>query len=75
MHGTIAATLYTHAASINKPSCIDALTSLLGIVNVASSHSGGANVLFADGHVEFVAATIHLPVWRSLGTRSAGDLP
>jgi prepilin-type N-terminal cleavage/methylation domain-containing protein/prepilin-type processing-associated H-X9-DG protein len=32
-----------------------------------SYHPGGVNVVFADGHVDFVTDVINLRVWRSLG--------
>ncbi len=39
-----------------------------------SFHSGGVNVLLADGSVRFVANTISLGIWRALATR-AGEEP
>lgn len=74
-HGTIAATLYTHALPINEHSCINGFSTLLGIVTAASLHPSGANVLHADGHVQFTAQTISGDAWRSLGTRAGGDIP
>jgi prepilin-type N-terminal cleavage/methylation domain-containing protein/prepilin-type processing-associated H-X9-DG protein len=38
-----------------------------------SYHPGGVNVGFCDGNVRFVSDTIPANVWRSLGTRSAGE--
>jgi prepilin-type processing-associated H-X9-DG protein/prepilin-type N-terminal cleavage/methylation domain-containing protein len=38
-----------------------------------SFHNGGANALFADGHVQFVRETIALRVVYSLGTRNGGE--
>ncbi len=37
-------------------------------------HSGGCNVLFVDGHVQFVQQEIALPVFAALCTRSAGEV-
>jgi prepilin-type N-terminal cleavage/methylation domain-containing protein/prepilin-type processing-associated H-X9-DG protein len=39
-----------------------------------SFHSGGANVLFADGHVKFVRESIKLEVFAALCTRAAGEV-
>jgi prepilin-type N-terminal cleavage/methylation domain-containing protein/prepilin-type processing-associated H-X9-DG protein len=39
-----------------------------------SFHSGGANVVFADGHVAFVRASISLPTFAALATRAAGEV-
>ncbi|HEV2948787.1 MAG TPA: DUF1559 domain-containing protein [Gemmataceae bacterium] len=38
-----------------------------------SFHAGGAHMLFADGHVYFVADTINYEVENALGTRSNGE--
>jgi prepilin-type N-terminal cleavage/methylation domain-containing protein/prepilin-type processing-associated H-X9-DG protein len=40
-----------------------------------SLHTGGVNVLLADGGVRFVTNSVDLlTVWRPLGTRNAGDI-
>ena len=39
-----------------------------------SFHSGGANVVFADGHVQFVRDSISLPTFAALATRAAGEV-
>ena len=39
-----------------------------------SRHKGGVHALFGDGSVRFVKDTIDRMVWRSLGTRSNGDV-
>ena len=35
---------------------------------VSSMHPGGVNVVFADGHVQFVSDQVHWAVWASLHT-------
>ena len=40
----------------------------------ASYHNGGAQVVMADGHVDFVSETIDIPIWCSLGTRDNGEI-
>lgn len=43
------------------------------VVTPSSQHSGGVNVAFADGHVEFVANDIDLRIWWGMGSRSGGE--
>jgi prepilin-type N-terminal cleavage/methylation domain-containing protein/prepilin-type processing-associated H-X9-DG protein len=40
-----------------------------------SRHTGGVNVIMADGSVHFVSNSISLATWQALGTMAAGDLP
>jgi prepilin-type N-terminal cleavage/methylation domain-containing protein/prepilin-type processing-associated H-X9-DG protein len=42
-------------------------------VAARSRHSGGVNVVFADGHVAFVPNSIALGVWQALGTYQGGE--
>ena len=39
-----------------------------------SFHNSGCNVLFADGHVSFVAASIDLPVMAAICTKDAAEI-
>jgi prepilin-type N-terminal cleavage/methylation domain-containing protein/prepilin-type processing-associated H-X9-DG protein len=41
----------------------------------SSRHVGGAQVVFADGHVAFISETIDRATWGALGSRRAGDIP
>lgn len=43
-------------------------------ITAHSNHPGGVNALCCDGHVRFVADTIDLFVWRSLGSRNGGEV-
>jgi prepilin-type N-terminal cleavage/methylation domain-containing protein/prepilin-type processing-associated H-X9-DG protein len=46
-----------------------------GLSTARSFHSGGVNVLLADGSVRFVRDSVDVTtVWRRLATRNAGDL-
>jgi prepilin-type N-terminal cleavage/methylation domain-containing protein/prepilin-type processing-associated H-X9-DG protein len=38
-----------------------------------SYHSGGVNVVFADGSVHFITDQINFVTWQALGTRSGGE--
>ena len=42
--------------------------------NSASYHSGGANVLLADGSVKFLKSSIAMNVYWSLGSRAGGEV-
>lgn len=41
----------------------------------SSRHSGGVQVLFADGHVSFISETIDRDTWSALGTRAGREVP
>jgi prepilin-type N-terminal cleavage/methylation domain-containing protein/prepilin-type processing-associated H-X9-DG protein len=45
-----------------------------GMWTLSSRHSGGANVLFADGSVRFLKDSTALPVVWSLGSRAQGEI-
>jgi prepilin-type processing-associated H-X9-DG protein len=40
-----------------------------------SYHPGGVNLMFADGHVQFMTNTIDRATWSALGSRDSGDVP
>jgi len=42
-------------------------------VNAQSNHSGGCNVLFADGSVKFIKDSIAMQIWWGIGTKSNGE--
>jgi prepilin-type processing-associated H-X9-DG protein len=39
----------------------------------SSLHPGGAQFLFADGHVQFISTTINLTIFKALSTRAGGE--
>ncbi len=39
-----------------------------------SFHPGGVNLLFGDGHVQFIKDTISVQIWRPLGTRNGREI-
>lgn len=74
--GTFPCTLYNHTEPINNHTCLNgggALTQQ-SAWTAGSMHPGGANVLFADGHVPFLSASIATKVWRALGTRNGQEV-
>lgn len=73
--GISPSTAYQHVLGPNKPSCINSGGSdYLMAITSGSYHSGGINLLMADGHVLFIKETIELPVWRGKGTRDGGEV-
>ena len=49
-------------------------TPLPVFVAARSFHSGGVNVLFADGSVKFIKDSINLETWRALSTKDGGEV-
>jgi prepilin-type N-terminal cleavage/methylation domain-containing protein/prepilin-type processing-associated H-X9-DG protein len=45
-----------------------------GIIGLTSYHSGGANVMMADGSVRFLKSSTAYPVLWSLGSRAQGEV-
>jgi len=62
---------YNHALPPNFPSCND---SPYNAVTAGSRHDHGVNVLFLDGHVQFIKQSIDSDLWYSLGTRAGGEI-
>jgi prepilin-type processing-associated H-X9-DG protein len=64
---------YNHNGSPNDPrtTCLGMLEH--GFNPPRSYHSGGVNVAFGDGHVEFIGNSVDPRVWISLGTSNSGD--
>jgi prepilin-type N-terminal cleavage/methylation domain-containing protein/prepilin-type processing-associated H-X9-DG protein len=63
--------LYNHVLPPNRPSCLNGTGVATGAHTVASFHPGGANVVFGDGHLEFISETIDREVWREIGSRNS----
>jgi prepilin-type N-terminal cleavage/methylation domain-containing protein/prepilin-type processing-associated H-X9-DG protein len=45
-----------------------------GMMNMSSYHSGGANILMADGSVKFLKDSTSMPIVWALGSRSQGEV-
>ncbi len=73
--GNYGNTLYNHTLSPNSSEwdCLN-MTQQKARIAARSQHAGGVNVLFCDGHVQFITDTVDLPVWRSLATRASGEV-
>lgn len=64
-------TSYNHMMTPNGNSC-EAPEEMFA--STAGSRHGATNVLFMDGGVRAVTATIAAPVWRAAGTRAGGEV-
>ncbi len=68
--GVVQAAAYNHLLSPNRPSCMNEYAARIVVLTSSSLHSGGVNLLYADGHVRFENQMIDRGVWRELGSRS-----
>lgn len=73
--GNYGNTLYNHYSGPN-PDQSDCMNIQQQKAQMApySMHSGGAYVVFCDGHVDFIGNGIDLVTWRALGSRSGGEV-
>ncbi|AMV37388.1 DUF1559 domain-containing protein [Planctomyces sp. SH-PL62] len=55
-----------------SPDCLSG--NVAGRTAARSFHSGGANVLFCDGHVQFAKDSVAASVWRAVATRNRGEI-
>lgn len=73
LEGNMNWTRYNHLLPPNRIACKNGFT-WDGVAEPASSrHPGGVNVLFGDGAVRFVAATVDDQLWRATGTIAGSD--
>jgi prepilin-type N-terminal cleavage/methylation domain-containing protein/prepilin-type processing-associated H-X9-DG protein len=76
--GGLRSTLYNHYYTPNQRrydclSTIETFPLRPGWKAGRSLHSAGVNVLFCDGHVQFVKDSVNLAIWRALSTRAGGE--
>ncbi|AGA31083.1 DUF1559 domain-containing protein [Singulisphaera acidiphila] len=55
-----------------RPDCTSG--AVIGRFAARSFHSGGVNLLFADGHVRFAKDSINVATWRAIATRNGGEV-
>jgi len=75
--GGMRSTLYNHYYTPNaRPyDCMGPQNPLRPVWKAARSlHPGGANVLFCDGHVQFLKDSVNPMAWRALSTRNGGEV-
>ncbi len=65
--------IYNHWLRPNDPApdCIHA--HIRARKAARSTHPGGVNAVFCDGHVAFLKDSVDLAVWRALATRKGGE--
>jgi type II secretory pathway pseudopilin PulG len=73
LEGQAGVTLYTHAVTPNRYSCMNCSMSTFGAFTAASNHSRGVMVSYTDGSNHFVSDEIEVTVWRAMSTRNGGD--
>jgi prepilin-type processing-associated H-X9-DG protein len=67
-------TLYNHVLPINGLSCLNKTAVQQGAFTAGSQHAaGGANVLFVDGHVQWIRDRVSWAVWQALGSRNGHE--
>ncbi|SIO59540.1 prepilin-type N-terminal cleavage/methylation domain-containing protein/prepilin-type processing-associated H-X9-DG domain-containing protein [Singulisphaera sp. GP187] len=71
--GQANATLFNTYLSPNSSSP-DTFSHNRGWFAARSNHPGGVNVVFCDGHVQFVKNTVNVATWRGLSTRGGGEV-
>jgi prepilin-type N-terminal cleavage/methylation domain-containing protein/prepilin-type processing-associated H-X9-DG protein len=69
---TVTGTDATGTTSFGKGPCVMNCNNLQG--DIYSFHSGGANIVFADGSVHFVRETISIQVLSALVTKAGGEV-
>jgi len=65
------------ANPINHPtteSIVPRHNAVRGNGGFASNHTGGANFVFMDGHVDFIADSVDINLYRNLSTREGGEV-
>ncbi|MFN7842732.1 MAG: DUF1559 domain-containing protein [Pirellula sp.] len=72
---TLAANLYMHVMPPNSRNChiYGGEDDGNNIVSASSKHTSGLNVVFADGHVEFVSFSVAQEVWWAIGSRNGAE--
>jgi prepilin-type N-terminal cleavage/methylation domain-containing protein len=69
---SFANTFYNHVLTPGHPTCLNQNNVISAASTTSSSHAGGVDSLFGDGHVVFTSDNIDTTVWRSLGGRNDG---
>jgi prepilin-type processing-associated H-X9-DG protein len=69
-------TLYNHYYPPNPPDRWDCgnTSHNKGLSTARSYHTGGVNLLLADGSVRFIRDGVELATWRGLSTRAGGEV-
>jgi prepilin-type N-terminal cleavage/methylation domain-containing protein/prepilin-type processing-associated H-X9-DG protein len=71
--GEFGFTLYNHTLIPGRNSCTNGSAFQQGAWTASGGHPLGVNLLFADGHVQFVKNQVAISVWRALGSRNGAE--
>ena len=76
--GEMCCTTYNHVSPPNTTTCAGIgfpgnMSNMAMVVPPTSYHTGGVNVAFGDGSVQFVQNSISLQGWRAMGTIRGGE--
>jgi prepilin-type N-terminal cleavage/methylation domain-containing protein/prepilin-type processing-associated H-X9-DG protein len=74
MVGGMGSSLLNFVLCPNENSCLNGGNLALGAFTAGSRHASGVNVVFLDGHAQFIRATIAQTPWRAMSTRSGGEV-
>jgi prepilin-type N-terminal cleavage/methylation domain-containing protein/prepilin-type processing-associated H-X9-DG protein len=75
INGHYGDTLYNHYYPPNAPQwdCGNGSHNK-ALVSARSAHSGGVQVLFCDGHLDFVQNSVDMNIWRAFATRAKDEV-
>jgi|GEM_PF-1395049 len=66
---------YNHGALPQQPSLSNSGMGVIsGLSTATSRHPNGVNVVYCDGHLEFIPSTVSLEVWRAMGSRDGNKV-
>lgn len=69
---------YDHMLPPNSPGCYNGpedfnINEGVFLIPATSFHSGGVNVLFADGSARFASESVSTEIWHAIGTRNGNE--
>ena len=74
MFGGIGSSLFNFVLRPNENSCLNGGAFAFGAMTAGSRHASGVNVVFLDGHIQFIRASVAQAPWRAIGSRSGGEI-
>jgi prepilin-type processing-associated H-X9-DG protein len=76
INGNYITTRYTHIMPPNSLSCSrgNSPNNNGGATTASSRHSGGVNLVLADGSVQFITSDVSVTLWQALGSRNGNEV-
>ena len=74
LRGDFSYSLYNHTLGVNQPTCTNGTLVQEGAWTAGSFHPGGVNVLFVDGHLQFLTEGVNLAIWRAISSRAGHEV-